>query len=34
MERNVRITVSADFMVSSITQDTENKVADDIMNDR
>jgi len=34
MERKVRITVSADFTVSSITQDTENKVADDIMNDR
>lgn len=34
MERKVRITVSADFEVSSITQDTGNKVADDIMNDR
>lgn len=34
MERKVRITVSADFTVSSITQDTGDKVADDIMNDR
>ena len=34
MERKVRITVSADFDVSCITQDTEDKVADAIMNDR
>lgn len=34
MERTIRITVSADFEVSSITQDTADKVADAIMNDR
>lgn len=34
LEKNVRITVSADFKVSSIVQDTTDKVADGIMNDR
>lgn len=34
MDKRIRITVSADFTVSSITQDTEDKVADAIMNDR
>lgn len=34
MEKNVRITVSADFKVSSTVQYTTDKVADGIMNDR
>lgn len=34
MDKKIRITVSADFTVSSITQDTGDKVADAIMNDR
>lgn len=34
MDKKIRITVSADFTVSSITQDTGDKVADVIMNDR
>ena len=34
MEKTVRITVSADFKVSSTVQYTTDKVADGIMNDR